>query len=44
LIAKALGHSNGNNVAGIYLEMFDQDRLDEMHNEICKNATKAVNF
>lgn len=36
LIAEALGHSYGNNVTGIYLEMFDQVRLDEMHNEICK--------
>lgn len=36
MIAEALGHSYGNNVTGIYLEMFDQDKLDKMHNEICK--------
>lgn len=34
LIAEALGHEYGNTVTGIYLEMFDSEKLDEMHNAI----------
>ena len=34
LIAEALGHEYGNTVTGIYLDMFDSEKLDEMHNEI----------
>jgi integrase len=31
LIAEALGHEYGNTVTGIYLEMFDNEMLDEMN-------------
>lgn len=34
MIAEALGHEYGNAVTGIYLEMFDSEKLDEMHNRI----------
>lgn len=34
MIAEALGHEYGNTVTGIYLEMFDSEKLDEMHNRI----------
>ena len=34
LIAEALGHEYGNTVTGIYLDMFDSEKLDEMHNAI----------
>jgi integrase len=34
MIAEALGHEYGNSVTGIYLEMFDSEMLDEMHNRI----------
>lgn len=38
MIAEALGHSYGNNVTGIYLEMFDQDKLDKMHEELARSV------
>ena len=31
LIAEALGHEYGNAVTGIYLECFDQEKLDNMN-------------
>jgi integrase len=34
LIAEALGHEYGNSVTGIYLELFDQEKLDNMANHI----------
>jgi integrase/recombinase XerD len=42
LIAEALGHEYGNAVTGIYLEMFDSEKLDEMHNEIVRNVIGGV--
>lgn len=38
LIAEALGHEYGNSVTGIYLELFDQSVLDEMHAHIIKSV------
>ncbi|MFM1828880.1 MAG: hypothetical protein RL624_1121 [Bacteroidota bacterium] len=38
MIAEALGHSYCNNVTGIYLEMFDQDKLEFMHEELTKSV------
>lgn len=40
LIAEALGHEYGNSVTGIYLEMFDNDKLDEMNEKICSSVIK----
>lgn len=41
LIAEALGHEYGNTVTGIYLEMFDNEMLDEMNicifKQVCLN-------
>jgi integrase len=34
MIAEALGHEYGNAVTGIYLELFDQEKIDEMNREI----------
>lgn len=34
MIAEALGHEYGNAVTGIYLEMFDSEKLDNMHTAI----------
>lgn len=34
IIAEALGHEYGNSVTGIYLEMFDNQKLDEMNQQI----------
>lgn len=34
LIAEALGHEYGNKVTGIYLELFDQETLDQMAKQI----------
>ena len=34
LIAEALGHEYGNRVTNIYLDAFDVNKLDEMHNKI----------
>lgn len=34
LIAEALGHEYGNSVTGIYLELFDQETLDQMADHI----------
>ncbi len=36
LIAEALGHEYGNSVTGIYLEMFDNDIVDAMNDDIIK--------
>ena len=36
LIAEALGHEYGNSVTGIYLELFDLEKLDEMNDAIAK--------
>ncbi len=38
LIAEALGHEYGNSVTGIYLEMFDQETLDQMNQIICQKV------
>ena len=40
IIAEALGHEYGNAVTGIYLEMFDNEKLDEMNEEICMIVIK----
>lgn len=37
LIAESLGHDYGNSVTGIYLEMFDNDIVDNMNEAIMKN-------
>ncbi|GAA4057846.1 phage integrase SAM-like domain-containing protein [Flavobacterium chungnamense] len=37
LIAEALGHEYGNSVTGIYLEMFDNDIIDMMNENIIKS-------
>ncbi|MNT23553.1 Phage integrase family protein [compost metagenome] len=37
IIAEALGHEYGNSVTGIYLEMFDNDVVDNMNEVIVKN-------
>lgn len=39
MIAEALGHEYGNSVTGIYLEMFDNEKLDEMNNKIIERAS-----
>lgn len=39
LIAEALGHEYGNSVTGIYLELFDQETLDNMAEHILKVVT-----
>ncbi len=39
IIAEALGHEYGNSVTGIYLEMFDNEKLDEMNNVIINKIT-----
>lgn len=36
LIAEALGHEYGNSVTGIYLELFDLEKLDDMNDAIAK--------
>lgn len=41
LIAEALGHEYGNTVTGIYLEMFDSEKLDEMHNAIVEHILES---
>ncbi|MBN7816803.1 tyrosine-type recombinase/integrase [Algoriphagus pacificus] len=38
LIAEALGHEYGNSVTGIYLELFDQEVLDKMNDEIIREV------
>jgi integrase len=38
LIAEALGHEYGNKVTGIYLELFDLEKLDEMNDAIVKTV------
>jgi integrase len=38
VIAEALGHEYGNSVTGIYLEMFDNQKLDEMNNKIVERV------
>lgn len=40
LIAEALGHEYGNSVTGIYLELFDQEILDQMNERIINEVTK----
>lgn len=40
LIAEALGHEYGNSVTGIYLEMFDNDIVDNMNLQIVQTVTK----
>lgn len=42
LIAEALGHEYGNSVTGIYLEMFDNDIVDNM-NETIYNKVNLLN-
>jgi integrase/recombinase XerD len=39
MIAEALGHEYGNSVTGIYLEMFDNQKLDEMNNNIVERVS-----
>jgi ribosomal protein S10 len=39
VIAEALGHEYGNSVTGIYLEMFDNQKLDEMNNKIVERVS-----
>jgi integrase len=36
LIAEALGHEYGNSVTGIYLEMFDNDIVDSMNEQVSR--------
>lgn len=40
LIAEALGHEYGNKITGIYLELFDLDKLDQMAEHIEKVVTQ----
>jgi integrase len=40
LIAEALGHEYGNSVTGIYLEMFDNDIVDNMNQQINQAVIK----
>jgi integrase len=40
LIAEALGHEYGNSVTGIYLEMFDNDIVDNMNQQIFQTVIK----
>jgi hypothetical protein len=40
LIAEALGHEYGNAVTGIYLEMFDNDIVDNMNQQIFQTVIK----
>lgn len=40
LIAEALGHEYGNSVTGIYLEMFDNDILDNMNKQLVHTVIK----
>lgn len=37
-IAEALGHEYGNSVTDIYLEMYDFEKLNKMHNEIVEHV------
>lgn len=39
MIAEALGHEYGNSVTGIYLEMFDNEKLDEMNKNIVQSIS-----
>lgn len=38
IIAEALGHEYGNAVTGIYLELFDNEVLDNMHEQVCRKV------
>ncbi len=38
IIAEALGHEYGNSVTGIYLELFDNEILDNMHEQVCRKV------
>jgi integrase len=40
LIAEALGHEYGNAVTGIYLEMFDNDIVDKMNEQVLNAVNK----
>jgi len=40
LIAEALGHEYGNSVTGIYLEMFDNDIVDNMNQQVVQTVIK----
>jgi integrase len=40
LIAEALGHEYGNSVTGIYLEMFDNEIVDNMNQQIVQSVIK----
>ena len=40
LIAEALGHEYGNGVTGIYLEMFDNDIVDNMNQQVVQTVIK----
>lgn len=42
MIAEALGHEYGNSVTGIYLELFDQEKIDEMNDSIQKYILREV--
>ncbi|GMQ30796.1 tyrosine-type recombinase/integrase [Algoriphagus confluentis] len=44
LIAEALGHEYGNSVTGIYLELFDQQSLDNMATKILDSVTNQSNY
>ena len=41
LIAEALGHEYGNAVTGIYLEMFDNEILDNMNETVIKKSSQC---
>ncbi len=38
IIAEALGHEYGNSVTGIYLELFDNEVLDALHEQVCRRV------
>jgi integrase len=40
LIAEALGHEYGNSVTGIYLELFDNEIVDNMNQQIIQSVIK----
>ncbi len=42
LIAEALGHEYGNSVTGIYLEMFDNDIVDNMNTQVLNAVNKKT--
>jgi hypothetical protein len=44
LIAEALGHEYGNAVTGIYLEMFDNDIVDKMNEQVLNAVNKKREY